>query len=90
MIKTILILYFVVGVISSIVYTYLNYVIEYKSPLYDIELYFDTQFSVPMTLGMILGWPIVLVIAIFTIVIPGLYMGVTILLDKIFGGKKND
>lgn len=88
--KIFIILYFVIGIIASIVYTYLNYVIEYKSPQYDIELYFDMQFSVPMTLFMIFGWPIALVIALFTIVIPGLYMSATILLDKIFGGKKND
>lgn len=88
--KIFIILYFVIGIILSIVYTYLNYVIDFKSPSYNIELYFDTQFSVPMTLGIVFGWPIVLVIALFTIVLPGLYMSATILLDKIFGGKKND
>lgn len=88
--KIFIILYFVIGIILSIVYTYLNYVIEYKSTSYNIELYFDSQFSVSMTLFIIFGWPIVLVVALFTIVLPGLYMSATILLDKIFGGKKND
>ena len=88
--KIFIILYFVISIILSIVYTYLNYVIEYKSPSYNIELYFDSQFSVSMTLFIIFGWPIVLVVALFTIVLPGLYMSATILLDKIFGGKKND
>lgn len=88
MVKIIIILYFVIGIILSIVYTYFDYTIDYKSPSYDIDLYFDSQFSVPMTLGMIFAWPIVLVIFVFTVAIPGLYMSAIILLDKIFGGKK--
>ena len=88
MVKTIIILYFVIGVILSIVYTYSDYVIDYKSPVYDINTYFDCQFSVPMTLGIIFGWPIVVIIFVSIIVLPGLYRSAIILLDKIFGGKK--
>lgn len=90
MIKTI-VLYLVIGVILSIVYTYLDYVIDYKSPVFDdLDSYFDSQFSVPMTLGMIVAWPIVLVVFVFTVGIRSLFIGAVALLDKIFGGKKND
>lgn len=90
MIKAIVVLYFAIGIIVSIIYTYLDYTIDYKSNVHSIYSYFDNQFSVVMALDIVVGWPFVLIFASFTYVIPGFYMIVIMLLEKIFGGKKND
>lgn len=88
MTKTIVILYFVVGIILSIVYTYLDYAANYKLRPHDIDSYFDNEFSVLVILSVILAWPLTLIIFGFTVVLPGFYMITVIILDKFFGGRK--
>lgn len=83
-----IVLYFAIAFVLSIIGTYLQYRIDFSHE--DIYRYFSCDFSVMSCIAIWIVWPLVLVMAFFVVVLPDLYMSAVILLDKFFGGKKND
>lgn len=82
----IIVLYFIIAFVLSVVSAYYEYCNFYSHE--DIETYFDTDFSLPAHICMWIFWPITLIVLFIMVFIPNIYMIAVILLDKIFGGKK--
>lgn len=86
MTSEIILLYFIIAFVLSVVGAYYDYCHSYSHE--DIETYFDKDFSLPAHICMWFFWPIVLLALFIMVFIPNIYMIAVILLDKIFGGKK--
>lgn len=86
MIVLLIVLYLIIGLIVSIVGTYINYKISWRT---DIDDYFTYDFSLAVTIIVLLLWPIVLFLLFSMYGIKILYMAAIILLDKFYErGKK--
>lgn len=82
----IIILYFVIGIVVSIIGAYIDY---RESCRYgDIDDYLKYDFSSMACIFIAIFWPIVLITVFFMVIIPNLFVATVILLDKFFGGKK--
>lgn len=82
----IILLYFIIAFVLSVVGAYYDYCHSYSYE--DIETYFDNDFSLPAHICIWFFWPITLIVLFIMVFIPNIYMIAVILLDKIFGGKK--
>ena len=81
MIVLLIILYLIMGLMISIIGTYVNYRGGCRT---DIDDYFEYDFSLLGTTIVCLFWPIILFLLFFMYGIKSLYMAAIILLDKIY------
>lgn len=81
MIVLLIVLYLIIGLIVSIIGTYVLYK---KGSRTDIDDYFTYDFSLAATIIVLLLWPIVLFLLFSMYGIKNLYMAATILLDKLY------
>ena len=87
MIVLLIVLYLIIGLIVSIIGTYIDYKTSCRT---DIDDCFTYDFSLAATIIVLLLWPIILFLLFSMYGIKNLYMAATILLDNFYRrrGKK--
>lgn len=85
MIVLLIVLYLIIGLIVSIIGTYVLYKTSCRT---DIDDYFTYDFSLAATIIVLLLWPIVLFLLFSMYGITNLYMVATILLDNFFEKRR--
>lgn len=88
MIVTIIVLYFVVSVVLSVIATYVQYKVDYSYE--DLDRFFEYDFKCSVCVLIWVFWPITLVIIFLAYGVPSFYKSACILLDRFFGGGKDD
>lgn len=87
MIVLLIVLYLIIGLITSIIGVYVDYRESWRTDIVD---YIEYDFSTAATMIVLLFWPIISFWVFFMYGIRNLYMATTILLDKFYRrrGKK--
>lgn len=87
MIVLLIVLYLIIGLIVSIIGTYVDYSESWRTDIVD---YIEHDFSVATIIIVLFFWPIILFWVFILYGCKNLYMATTILLDKLYRkrGKK--
>lgn len=88
MVIGVIILYFVVALILSIVFTYMLYRTEYSHK--DIKRFLEDDLDWKLCLLPALFFPVTLIVILSMHCVPFVFLHAMKWLDKKFGGKKND
>lgn len=81
MIVLLIVLYFIIGLIVSIIGTYVDYRESWRTDIVD---YIEHDFSVATIIIVLFFWPIILFWVFILYGCKNLYMATTILLDKLY------
>lgn len=81
MIVLLIVLYLIIGLIVSIIGTYVDYRESWRTDIVD---YIEHDFSVATIIIVLFFWPIILFWAFILYGCKNLYMATTILLDKLY------
>lgn len=80
------IFYILIGILVSIIYTYF----EYRESSYwnDIQSYFEWTFSMSTAICIVVVWPAIVFMILYTWSITIVFTFSIKLLDRLFGGRK--